>query len=138
MSPRILTGWTRRAPGLCASEPTPFLSATVSRTVLPAGEHAEVAITFSPPAAEKYEAQLPFIINGLSSTLVPVRGEGCELRLELADATRDQQVKLGPIRPQQQQSRSVSIVNRSRRPVDVSHAIAGVNQGRSHAFVKAK
>jgi len=96
-----------------------FLSATASRTVLAPGDEAEVTLVFSPPTADKFEVQLPFLVNGLSSVMVPLRGEGCELRLELADSS-DQHVHFGSVHPQQQSSRSVSLINRSRKAVDIS------------------
>ena len=71
-------------------ENTPYLSAAVSRTVLPPGEHAEVTLTFSPPAAEAYKAEMEFLVNGLWNVLVRVAGQGCELRLELSDPVAEQ------------------------------------------------
>jgi len=99
---------------------TPFLSASASRTVLPPGEHSEVSLVFSPPAVGAYEAKLQFLINGLWPVAVSVRGEGCEMKLELSDPATEQQVSFGSVHPFQPALRTVTLVNRSRRAVDLS------------------
>ena len=98
---------------------TPFLSVVADRTVLAPGEHAEVLLTFTPPAVESYETSVPFVVNGLWSVEVRVRGEGCDLRLELADP-QQQQLNLGAVPVYQQVGKQVNLINRSKRAVDVS------------------
>ena len=44
-----------------------------------------VCLSFAPPTAGKFTTKLPFLINGLYMQSVTVSGEGCDLRLELAD-----------------------------------------------------
>ena len=97
---------------------TPFLSATTSKTVLAPGEVSEVLLTFSPPEVDAYEAVVPFVVNGLWNVDVKVRGEGCELKLELADP-QQQQLNLGAVPVYQQVARQVNLINRSRRAVDI-------------------
>ena len=80
---------------------TPFLSATTSKTVLAPGEVSEVLLTFSPPEVDAYEAVVPFVVNGLWNVDVKVRGEGCELKLELAEP-QQQQLALGAVPVHQQ------------------------------------
>ena len=98
---------------------TPFLSASASKTVLAPGETSEVLLTFSPPAVAAYEAALSFVVNGLWNVEVKVRGEGCELKLELVEP-QQQQLALGAVPVYQQAARTVALVNRSRRAIDVS------------------
>jgi P pilus assembly chaperone PapD len=101
-------------------EATPFLSAKVSRSVLAPGEHSEVTFSFSPSSVGAYETKVPFLVNGLWPVKVSVRGEGCEMKLELADHATEQQVSFGAIHPLQTAVRSVTLTNRSRRAIDVS------------------
>ena len=91
--------------------------------MLAPGEHSEVTLTFAPPAAEAYSARVDFLVNGLWTVPVDVRGEGCEMRLELADGGQ-QRVELGALPLHQVGARQVTLVNRSRRAVDVSFADA--------------
>ena len=76
-------------------------------------------LTFSPPEVDAYEAVVPFVVNGLWNVDVKVRGEGCELKLELAEP-QQQQLALGAVPVHQQAARTVGLVNRSRRAIDVS------------------
>ena len=76
-------------------------------------------LTFSPPAVAAYEAALSFVVNGLWNVEVKVRGEGCELKLELVEP-QQQQLALGAVPVYQQAARTVALVNRSRRAIDVS------------------
>ena len=99
------------------------ITATTTKTVLAPGEHSEVTLTFAPPAAEAYSARVDFLVNGLWTVPVDVRGEGCEMRLELADGGQ-QRVELGALPLHQVGARQVTLVNRSRRAVDVSFADA--------------
>ena len=75
---------------------TPFLDVSVDRTTLMPGEHAEVTLVFAPPEAERYVTIVPFLINGLWHQAVEVRGEGCELRLELQNP-QQKQLQLGAV-----------------------------------------
>lgn len=102
---------------------SPFLSASVDRTTLAPGEHATVLLSFAPPTAGRFVATLPFLVNGLWSQSVEVVGEGCELRLELVDPTQ-QQLAFGSVPLHQQAMRTVAVINRSRRPVEVCLAAA--------------
>jgi len=101
-------------------EDTPYLTAKVSRSVLVPGDHSEVALTFSPGSVRHYEAKIPFLINGLWPIIVHVRGEGCEMKLELSDPANEQYVDFGAVRPMQLTTRVVTLINRSRRAIDVS------------------
>lgn len=100
-----------------------FLTATVNQTTIAPGERVSVNLAFAPPTAGKFSTRLPFLINGLYMQSVTVSGEGCELRLELAEPNQVH-VSLGAVPLHQTVTRSVGIVNRSRRPVDVSLAEA--------------
>jgi len=100
-----------------------FLTATVNQTTIAPGESVSVNLAFAPPTAGKFSTKLPFLINGLYMQSVTVQGEGCDLRVELADPSQ-QQLSLGSVPHGQSVSRSVGLVNRSRRPVDVSLAEA--------------
>ena len=100
-------------------DPVPWLSASAPRAVLAPGEQSEVSLTFSPAAVGKHETRLRFLVNGLWVVAVRVGGEGCEMRFELAEPS-DQRVHFGAVRPKQPATRSITLVNRSRREVEVS------------------
>jgi len=100
-----------------------FLSATLDRTTIAPGEFATVQLEFAPPASGAFSTTLPFLINGLWSVSVPIVGEGCDMRVELFEPNQ-QQISLGNQAVHQAISRSVPVVNRSRRAVDISIAAA--------------
>ena len=100
-----------------------FLTATVGQTTIAPLETVNIKLAFAPPSVGKFTTKLPFLINGLYMQSVTIMGEGCDMRLELADPAQ-QQLNLGPVALNQSVFRSVGIVNRSRRPVDVSLADA--------------
>ena len=104
-------------------DPDDFLTASVDRTTIAPGEFATVSVAFAPQAAGHFSTTLPFLINGLWSVSVAISGEGCDLRLELSDPNQ-QQLQLGMVSLSQSLFRSVGLVNRSRRPVEVSLAAA--------------
>ena len=60
------------------------LSADCASTVLAPGETKAIPVTFHPAQAGKFEASLPFEVNGLYTVNVNVRGEGVPLKLEVA------------------------------------------------------
>lgn len=102
---------------------TDFLDISVDRTTLMPGEAAEVTLLFTPSETRPYSTLLPILINGLWHQSVEVRGEGCELRLELQTPSQ-QQLHLNSLQIHQQTTRSVGLVNRSRCPVTLSLADA--------------
>jgi len=100
-----------------------FLTATVDRSTIAPGEYATVHIVFAPPSAGQFSTSIPFLINSLWGVQVAISGEGCDMRLELADPNQ-QQISLGNQAVHSGVFRSVPIVNRSRRAVDVNLSTA--------------
>jgi len=100
-----------------------FLTVTVNQTTIAPGERVSVGLAFAPPTVGKFSTKLPFLINGLYMQSVTVSGEGCELRLELSDPNQ-LNVNIPSVPLHSSVTRSVPIMNRSRRPVDVSLADA--------------
>jgi hypothetical protein len=74
------------------------------------GETKQIAFTFSPREARKYDANLKVEINGFSVIDIQVTGEGCEIRLE----TDIQNINFGAMRIGNSQVRTIKIFNKSK------------------------
>jgi len=87
--------------------------------VLAPSEVLDVPITFQPNEAKKYREMIPFEVNGLYTTHVLITGEGTPLKLELADSTQ-QNVVFGNVRTGQAASKTITLVNHSKKSVTLS------------------
>jgi hydrocephalus-inducing protein len=86
--------------------------------VLQPGEAREILVAFKPRSTRAYAVTVPIEINQLYRVGVDLRGEGCECRAELASAAM-QQVQFGTVRSGAEVRRTVTLVNRSRRALEL-------------------
>ena len=95
-------------------------------TVLTPGQFHDIPIKFTPRAVKKYKETVRFEINGLQAVNISVTGEGCPMRVELANPA-ESIVNFGAIRMRQTSMKAQRIVNRSRIPVTISVAPSVLN-----------
>ncbi len=98
----------------CMHEKTPELEVLCEPMTLPPHASREVQLVFIPREAREYSMAVEFEINGLYRHVVLLKGEGTSLRLELANPSM-QQVNLGSIKPGQDVTRTVRLINRSKQ-----------------------
>ena len=89
-----------------------------SCTIAP-GDSISVPINFAPREVKEYAFSLPFVVNGSYTVKLPVIGEGCPARLELANPSQ-RHVQFGTVSAGSTLSKSVRVVNRSRRPLTLA------------------
>mgnify|MGYP001793022418 CR=1 FL=1 len=65
----------------CLYQNTSFLEVHCLPGVLIPGEKREVEFVFYPREAKHYHEVIPFEINGLSTMLVDIRGEGTDMKV---------------------------------------------------------
>lgn len=85
----------------------------MSSMVLKPGEQRDATITFSPTAAQPYSMQVPLEINGLYTINIDMKGEGCPMRIEVANPAQ-RTINFGAVNRGQSTTRAVQIVNRGR------------------------
>ena len=79
----------------------------------------KVPIMFTPRDLKKYCEDIVFDINGLNKMIVQVKGEGIPLKLEL-EKTEDQNIDFGVTRVGADASRTVSLVNNSKKKIEIT------------------
>ncbi|CAM9230380.1 unnamed protein product, partial [Phaeothamnion confervicola] len=100
----------------CAHQRDRCLWVDCEPRVLEPGEVVDVPIHFAPREPRPYAFAVPFVVNGTASVRVAVAGEGCPVRLELA-AAADRQLTFGVVAAGAAVTKTVRVVNRSRRPL---------------------
>merc|ERR1711871_1495544 len=88
-------------------------------TMLRPTESIDIPIVFTARDVKAYEESIKFELNGLYTVNVIVKGEGCLLKLELANPTQSL-VTLGTLRVGQDAVRKVLLSNKSKRAVQFS------------------
>ena len=103
----------------CLFEKMPHLEVQTQPTMLRPTESIDIPIVFTARDTHQYEETIKFELNGLYTVNVIVRGEGCLLKLELANPTQSL-VTLGTLRVGQDAVRKVLLSNKSKRAVQFS------------------
>lgn len=80
--------------------------------LLPPHKSAEAPIQFKPLETVNYCEEIVFEINGLSKQIITIRGEGAQMKIELANPSQ-KIVNFGALRIGDTVTRSVKLVNRS-------------------------
>lgn len=118
-------------------ENKPYLEVAANPMVLQPGDFAQIPIKFLPREVTLYKETLEFEINNLEKVSVDITGEGCPAKLELVDQG-ESSINFGAVRVEQEVSRRVRIVNRSKIDLDYSleqsaNMLAGkaIDMGRS-------
>lgn len=91
------------------------------RGLIQAIEHniLKIPITFTPRECIRYDQTVTFDINNLYQIDVRLTGEGIPLKLEL-EKTEDSNVDFGVVRVNKDASRTVSLINYSKKPVNLT------------------
>ena len=82
--------------------------------VLAPGEHVEVVLHFTPREMQDYAFPVPFLINGVSTVTVLVKGRGVAARLELVQPSQAS-CAFGLVREGEDMVKHVQVINRSAR-----------------------
>lgn len=98
----------------CLFEKKPHLEVQCAATVLRPGEAVEVPVVFAPRDVRRYTDVIPFEVNGLYTVSVAITGEGTPLKVELVNPAQ-MQLNFGTLRVGQESTRTVHLVNRSKR-----------------------
>ncbi|XP_076808093.1 hydrocephalus-inducing protein homolog isoform X2 [Clavelina lepadiformis] len=103
----------------CLYQNTNYLNVAFGANVLAPGANADAVITFYPRDAISYKEVVKFQVNGLSTHGIELKGEGTEMRVEVANP-RQKLVKFGALRVGQATKHIVPIVNRSPTPITLT------------------
>ncbi|KAJ3364976.1 hypothetical protein GGF32_000634 [Allomyces javanicus] len=97
---------------LTLSSPTAFqILETTIKTIAPR-ESIQFTVVFSPREAVEFKEHLAIEVNGVSKIKVPLRGVGCEFRVQLV-RPEQRHINFGSLRPGQSVGRAIKVVNRS-------------------------
>jgi len=94
----------------------PWLDVQLHSAMVEAGKSIRIPIVFSPRDVCEYMHRVEFSINEYTRTAVDIRGRGCPLRLEVADAEM-QNIDFGVVTGGEVPVRTVKLANRSARQV---------------------
>ncbi|XP_078720178.1 hydrocephalus-inducing protein homolog isoform X2 [Lampetra fluviatilis] len=120
---RISNGEDRDISLECLFKDAQHLKVDFKPTVLVArGDAIDVPITFHPRRAMRYRDDIIFVVNGVSRHTLEVRGEGTEMKIEVANP-KWKVVNLGALRVGQTIKKTVPLVNNSRAPLTFSLAL---------------
>jgi len=113
----------------CTFESTRALAVTCPPRVLEPGAFVEVPFKFTPRDQEDYSFRVPFLVNGSSSVVVAVTGQGTAARLELSNPSHVL-CAFGALSEGNEATRALKVVNRSRKAlvfelVDPAHLGSG-------------
>lgn len=100
-------------------ENKPYLEVAANPMVLQPGDFAQIPIKFLPREVTLYKDVLDFEINNLEKVSVTIEGEGCPAKLELVDQG-ESSINFGAVRVDQEVSKRVRIVNRSKIDLEYS------------------
>jgi len=98
-------------------ENKPYFEVSANPMVLQPGDFAQIPIKFMPREVQLYKEILEFQINNLEKQEVVITGEGCPAKLELVDQA-ESAINFGAVRTEQEVSRQVRVVNRSKIDLD--------------------
>lgn len=79
----------------------------------------KIPITFIPRECIKYDEVVTFDINNLYTIDIKLQGEGIPLKLEL-EKTEDTNVDFGVVRVNKESTKTVTLINYSRKPVNLT------------------
>jgi len=100
----------------CLHEKTEALNVTFERVILKPGMQVQVPVKFTPREIRTYNGIIPFEINGIYPVNIYFAGEGTPMNLVLEEP-EDSNVSFGSLRVGQRVTKTVRIVNRSKRAV---------------------
>ena len=95
----------------------------------------KVPIVFNPRDLVRYQEDLVFDINGLNKVMVKVKGEGIPLKLEL-EKTEDQIIDFGVTRVGSDVSRTVSLINNSRKKIEITFDVDNQKEELQRQFIE--
>ncbi|CAF0784494.1 unnamed protein product [Didymodactylos carnosus] len=101
----------------CLYQNTSHLMCDYKTNLLQSKEANKCLITFYPREYKQYQEQIQFEIDGLTLINVSVTGEGVEFKVEVADS-KQKIVNLGALQSGKTVTKDVSIINRSRAPLN--------------------
>ena len=90
--------------------------------LLPPNEKAEALIQFTPLETVNYSEDVIFEINGLSKRTITIRGEGTQMKVEVANPAQ-KVVNFGALRINDTATKSVKLVNHSPIPLTFTLSI---------------
>ena len=102
----------------CTFQKTRALWAECAPTVIAPGGVLEVPIRFAPREVKDYAFVIPFVVNGATKVPVNILGSGINARLELVNGSQ-RRTNFGLVNVGSSTTRSVAIVNRSKRALPV-------------------
>lgn len=79
----------------------------------------KIPITFTPRDYMTYQETIPFDINGVHKVNVVVKGEGCPIKLELANPEHEY-LDFGVLKVGNEKTKVINLVNKSKKPVNVT------------------
>lgn len=110
----------------CLSKSLPHLSVKFEACLLARGDSVKALFEFRPCEPIKYLEIIKFEINGFFEKIVTIRGEGAQMKIELANPTQ-KIVNFGTLQIDEKGtaacSKSVKLVNRSLTPLNPSLSI---------------
>jgi hydrocephalus-inducing protein len=102
----------------CAFQKTRTLWAECAPTVIEPGGFLDVPIRFAPRDVKEYMFVIPFLVNGMTKVPINISGAGVNPRLELANQSQ-RRVNFGTVNVGSDQTKTVMLVNRSRKALPV-------------------
>ena len=94
----------------------PYLAVDFEPQLVPPNKEVEAMIQFKPNETISYCEDIIFEINGLSKRVVTIRGEGAQMRIELANPAQ-KIVNFGALCINDTVTKTVKLVNRSPAPL---------------------
>jgi hydrocephalus-inducing protein len=108
----------------CIFQKTRALAVDCPPTVIAPGAALTVPIRFAPREVKDYAFIVPFLVNGSSRVPVNVTGKGIHARIELVNGSQ-RRTNFGVVNVGSSSTRSVALVNRSKKAVPVQLLEAG-------------
>ena len=100
----------------CLFKSKPHLGIEFEAQLLPPNEKAEAFIQFKPLETITYCEDVVFEINSLSKRTLTIRGEGAQMRIELANPAQ-KMVNFGALRVADTVTKTVKLINHSPTPL---------------------
>ena len=108
----------------CIFQKSRALAVDCPPTVIKPGEALDVPIRFAPREVKDYAFIVPFLINGSSKVPINITGKGIHARIELVNGSQ-RRTNFGVVNVGSSSTRSVALVNRSKKAVPLQLLEAG-------------
>jgi hydrocephalus-inducing protein len=102
----------------CLFQKTVALSVDAPPSVLEPGGVLEIPIRFAPRDVKDYAFVLPFVVNGTAKVPINIVGSGVHPKLEMANQSQ-RRLNFGTVEVGSTQSKTVTLVNRSKKALSV-------------------